>query len=89
MESAVSPSRGSSSAAEQDALRGDRMTFPSILRELFKVKAIPPKAKLQCVECERRLKRHDKYKILAVKHLDCGDPKNVGQTSIPLTKEEQ
>jgi hypothetical protein len=62
--------------------------FSSILRELFKLEAIPPKAKLHCVECGCRVKRRDKYRILAVKHVLCSDPRCVGQQSLGLEAEK-
>jgi hypothetical protein len=62
------------------------MRFQALLRELFKVKAIP-KGKLRCADCGRHIHRHDKYKVLAVQHISCLDPKNVGQTSLPVHKE--
>jgi hypothetical protein len=63
------------------------MKFSSILRELFKLEAIPPKAKLQCIDCGKRLRKHEKYKILAIKHADCTDPRHVGQQSLPIQKD--
>jgi hypothetical protein len=67
------------------------MKFTSILRELFKLEALPPKGRLHCVECERRVRRHDKYRILAVQHVSCTDPRHVGQQSldIPPAKDNQ
>lgn len=62
------------------------MKFTAMIRELFKVKAIP-KGKLRCIDCGRHIHRNDKYKVLTVQHISCLDPKMVGQTSIPLDKE--
>jgi hypothetical protein len=63
------------------------MKFSSILRELFKLEAIPSKAKLHCVECGCRVKRRDKYRILAARHVDCRDPRHVGQQSLAMEKD--
>jgi hypothetical protein len=62
------------------------MKFAAILRELFKLHAIPPKAQMHCIECGCRVRRRDKYRILAVRHIECGDARLVGQQSfeIPL-----
>ncbi len=43
--------------------------------------------KMCCEECGGRIHRHDRYKILAAKHLDCSDPKLVGQTSMPARED--
>lgn len=42
-----------------------------------------PKGKLCCIDCGRGIHKHDRYQILAAKHRDCGDPKLVGQASLP------
>lgn len=34
---------------------------------------------LHCQTCGGGIHRHDRYRILAVVHRDCGDPKQVGQ----------
>lgn len=34
---------------------------------------------LRCQTCGGGIHRHDRYRILAVVHRDCGDPKQVGQ----------
>lgn len=43
-------------------------------------KPSPTTAKtLRCQTCGGGIHRHDRYRILAVVHRDCGDPKQVGQ----------
>lgn len=63
------------------------MKFASVLRELFRVEA--PKGKLVCIECGCHVRKHERYKILAASHVNCADPKLVGQQSIPMPKEEK
>lgn len=45
----------------------------------------PPatKAKMVCVDCGCPIHRHDRHKILQVRHVDCKDPKRVGQMVLP------
>lgn len=48
--------------------------------------APPPAGRMCCVNCGGSIHKSEKYRILAVAHRDCGDPKQVGQKS--LTKEK-
>lgn len=58
------------------------MKLPKWLHRFRRPRAVPPKAKLFCEECKRPVHKHDKYRIIKVQHLNCGDPKFVGQTSL-------
>jgi hypothetical protein len=35
----------------------------------------PTKAGLFCAKCDKHIKRSDRYKIKAVEHVDCANPK--------------
>lgn len=59
------------------------MRIPKWFRRFRKPRPVPPKAKLFCEECGRPVHRHDKYRIIKVRHIDCMDPKQVGQMSLP------
>jgi hypothetical protein len=67
--------------------RGEGVSFSGVLRELFKLGAIPPRSKMECVDCGCLVRKHDKYKILAVKHVSCLDSRLVGQKSLPIPKD--
>ena len=41
------------------------------------------KRHLVCSECERNIHRHERYTIIAVKHRDCLDRRQVGQMILP------
>jgi hypothetical protein len=51
------------------------------LRRTNAVTTTAPTA-LRCAKCGGGIHRHDRYRILAVVHRDCGDPKQVGQKMI-------
>ena len=42
----------------------------------------PAKAGMVCKDCGCAIHRNDKFKVLEVRHLDCKDPKRVGQMSL-------
>lgn len=64
------------------------LKFITWFRSLRAKPKISPKGKLCCIDCGRRIHRHDRYQILAAKHRDCGDPKLVGQASLRVINGE-
>jgi hypothetical protein len=43
-----------------------------------------PTKKMRCANCEAGIRRGDHYRIVAVAHLDCGDPKQTRQKSVAV-----
>lgn len=44
------------------------------------------RAKLHCVDCNRPIHRNDRRKIITARHVNCSDPKLVGQKSIEVSE---
>jgi hypothetical protein len=59
----------------------DLIPFAARFRRLPKPRS---DGKLACDKCKGSIHRHDRYQIVAVRHIDCRDPRLVGQKSLPL-----
>jgi hypothetical protein len=57
----------------------------------FRTRSISPTVlgKLYCQDCNRPIKKRHKYRIVIARHIDCTDPKQIGQPSFPLLKESE
>lgn len=49
---------------------------------LKRFQATPKPGKLRCEDCRAAIHKHDRYRIVIARHIDCGDPKLVGQKSM-------
>lgn len=58
-------------------------TIRSFIRSLRRPSKQASKGHLVYSECERNIHRHERYTIIAVKHRDCADRRQVGQMSLP------